>query len=115
MRWKLILITSSAISLISFGLQLLLLRFVFGCPLYFFVCGQAPNQFSKADFVAFLTLTLPAIASFSVYRHTARRRKTQAFLTFIFSILLTTILYFIYSIVVLRSIAVYSLFNPILS
>lgn len=103
MRWKLILITSIATSLISLGLQILIMYLILGCPLYL-VCGNMSGQISKYDLPALLILILPAVAAFFVYRHTARRRKLQGLLTFIFSVFTTLAFYLVYLIFILRTI-----------
>lgn len=106
MRWKLIVITTLVISLISAGLQITLLRLLFGCSFYL-NCTAAAGQTSKFDLLSILTLVLSFMAAFFVYRHTARRRKLQAVMTFIFSILLTITFYFLYMVYTLRTIKVY--------
>ena len=83
MRWKLLVIVSFAAAFIACGLWS---AFVIG--LY----GTA-RALARNDWLLLSTATIPlAIAVYSgvfVYRHTARRRKTQATFTVILTLLLT--------------------------
>jgi hypothetical protein len=83
MRWKLLVIASFAAALIAGGLWSALVVGLFGTA----------RNLARNDWLLLATAIVPlAIAAYSgvfVYRHTARRRKTQAVLTVILSLLLT--------------------------
>lgn len=83
MRWKLLVIASLAAAFVGCGLWS---AFVIG------VYGNARTM-ARNDWLLLATLVLPvAVAVCSgifVYRHTARRRKTQAIMTVIVALLLT--------------------------
>jgi len=83
MRWKLLVIASFAAALVSCGLWSALAIGVFG----------SARALARNDWLLLLSLIIPlAIAAYSavfVYRHTARRRKTQATLTVILALLFT--------------------------
>jgi hypothetical protein len=83
MRWKLLVIASVAAAFLGCGLWSALVISVFGNA----------RTLARNDWLLLATMILPvAIAFYSgvfVYRHTARRRKTQATITVIFALLLT--------------------------
>jgi amino acid transporter len=83
MRWKLLIITSLAAAVVGAGGTL-------GLALGLTGSTKRPTAL---DIYVLLVLLFPVavifFASFFVYRHTARRRKLQAFSTALLSILLT--------------------------
>ncbi|SRR5258708_14683992 len=83
MRWKLLVIASFAAALISCGLWSALAIGGFGTA----------RALARNDWLLLSSLIIPlGIAVYSavfVYRHTARRRKTQATLTVILALLFT--------------------------
>jgi hypothetical protein len=82
LRWKLLLPTSLAAALVgagvSYGLAYLLYRFR----------RPYPATLTVLTIVELTCLALGAGASVFVYRHTARRRKLQALLALLLSLLL---------------------------
>jgi hypothetical protein len=88
MRWKLLVIASLAAAIIGAGLWSALAIGVFGSAL----------ALARNDWLLLSSLIIPvAIAVYSgvfVYRHTARRRKTQAMITVILALLFTLGAYF---------------------
>lgn len=91
MRWKLLVIASLAAALIGCGLWSALVIGIFGNA----------RTLARNDWLLLATIVLPvAISVYSgifVYRHTARRRKTQATITAIFALLLTLGTYLVLS------------------
>ena len=87
MRWKLLVIVSFAAALISCGLWSALAIGGFG----------SAGAFARYDWLLRSSLIIPlAIAAYSgvfVYRHTARRRKTQATFTVILTLVFTLVAY----------------------
>ena len=87
MRWKLILITSFVGAFVAGGAWCLFTIAGF---------GQFSVLFSR-PWIASLSLIIPILlstfAAIFVYRHTAQRRKTQALLTMILTLLLTFSIY----------------------
>lgn len=83
MRWKLLLIASIIASLIGSGATLGIIL----------VLAGSSRPFASQDIVALSTLIIPIAmviaASTFVYRHTSRRRKTQAMATALLTSLLT--------------------------
>jgi cytochrome bd-type quinol oxidase subunit 2 len=83
MRWKLLVIASFGTAIIACGLWSALVIGLFGTA----------RDFARNDWLLLSSAILPlAIAAYSgvfVYRHTARRRKTQAALTVILALLFT--------------------------
>jgi len=83
MRWKLLVITSLAAAFTGFGLWAALVIGVFG----------SARALARNDLLLLSSTIAPlAIAAYSgvfVYRHTARRRKTQATFTVVLVLLLT--------------------------
>jgi hypothetical protein len=92
MRLKLVLAASVLAAVVGAGISIALVLGVF-----------AVKALSNPGLLATSTLLLPiasiAFASIFVYRHTARRRKLQAFLTAIIAILLTLAIFIVASIV----------------
>jgi hypothetical protein len=91
MRWKLLVIASFAAALISCGLWSALVIGVFGTA----------RALARNDLLLISSAIIPlAIAAYTgvfVYRHTARRRKTQATFAVIMALLLTLGTYLIAS------------------
>ncbi len=83
MRWKLLVIASFAAALISYGLWSALVIGVFGTA-----TALARNDLLLI-FSAIIPLAIAAYSGVFVYRHTARRRKTQATFTVILALLFT--------------------------
>lgn len=83
MRWKLLVITSLLAAIAGAGLCAALTYFLLASSL----------RPATADWLSAMTLLLPlasiTYASIFVYRHTARRRRLQAALTALLSLLLT--------------------------
>lgn len=89
MRWKLLVIASLAAALISCGFWSLLVISVFGTA----------RALARNDLVlissAIIPLAVAAYAGVFVYRHTARRRKTQAIVAVIMALLFTFGIYLV--------------------
>jgi hypothetical protein len=87
MRWKLLVIAALVAAFIGCG---------FWSALVIGVFGNA-RTLARNDWVLLSTMVLPlAMAVYSgifVYRHTARRRKTQATITVILALLLSLVAY----------------------
>ena len=87
MRWKLLLLASLVAAVLSFGLW---------CALTIALFGTAA-ELARHDWILLLSFLLPLglaiYAGVFVYRHTARRRKTQALMTAILTILLASLAY----------------------
>ena len=83
MRWKLLFLASLAAALIACGLWSALAIALFGTA----------RGFARHDWLFFASASVPlgmaAYAGIFVYRHTARRRKTQAAFAVILSLFLT--------------------------
>ncbi|HMG72093.1 MAG TPA: hypothetical protein VK582_01215 [Pyrinomonadaceae bacterium] len=83
MRWKLLVIASLAAAIIGCGLWSALVIGIFGTA----------RTLARNDWLLLATAIIPlAVSAYSgvfVYRHTARRRKTQATFTVILALLLT--------------------------
>jgi uncharacterized membrane protein len=83
MRWKLLVLVSFVAALVACGVWSLLIMIIFG--------SERPIQ--PHDWLllasAAVPLALAGFAGFFVYRHTARRRKTQAVLTVLLTLLLS--------------------------
>ncbi|HXI61843.1 MAG TPA: hypothetical protein VNF70_04000 [Pyrinomonadaceae bacterium] len=83
MRWKLLIIASLAAALLSCGLWSALVISVFG----------SARILARNDLLLISSAIIPlAVAVYSgvfVYRHTARRRKTQATFTVLLTLVLT--------------------------
>ena len=97
MRLKLVLLASSLAAIIGAGASIAITLF-FSAPL------RPP---STLGLLAILTLIIPILAVFLaslfVYRHTARRRRLQAILTALLSILLSLSVFLVASILTSRS------------
>lgn len=95
MRLKLVLIASLLAAIAGSGSCIALVLGVF-----------SRQALSNPGLLILSTLLLPiaaiVCASFFVYRHTARRRRTQAFLTFVLATLLTVALLIVASIITAR-------------
>lgn len=91
MRLKLVIIASSLAALLGTGLAILLVLFIF----------SSLSSMSRPGLLIFAIYLLPVLttllASIFVYRHTARRRRLQAALTAIVSLLLSLALFFVAS------------------
>jgi cytochrome bd-type quinol oxidase subunit 2 len=83
MRWKLLVLSSLAAALVAFGLWSALAIGLFGTA----------TGLARHDWLLFVSAIVPlAIAAYAgvfVYRHTARRRKTQAVFTVMLSLVFT--------------------------
>ena len=91
MRWKLLIIVSLAAAIIGCGLWSALAIGIFGTA----------RALARNDWFLLASTIIPlAVSAYSgvfVYRHTARRRKTQATLTVILALLLTLGTYLVVS------------------
>lgn len=83
MRWKLLIITSLVAALLSAGGMHALVYWV---DAYLMPLSEQPHLLTG---LVIITLVVATLASIFVYRHTARRRKLQATLTALLSIILT--------------------------
>jgi hypothetical protein len=92
MRLKLVIIASLIAAVFGAGLAILLVLFIFSS----LAAMSNPGLFVFAIYLLPVLTTL--VASMFVYRHTARRRKLQAALTAIISLLLSLALFVIASI-----------------
>lgn len=83
MRWKLLLIASMIASVVGSGATIAIILLLAG----------SSKPLASQDVVALSTLIIPIAmiiaASIFVYRHTSRRRKTQAMATALLSTVLT--------------------------
>jgi len=95
MRLKLVIIASVLAALVGAGASIALVLFVF-----------AVKSLSSPGLLAASTFLLPVativFASIFVYRHTARRRKLQAFLTALLATLLTLSMFMLTSVLTSR-------------
>ena len=91
MRWKLLAIVSFAAALVACGLWSALAIGLFGTA----------RNLARHDWLllasAVVPLAISAYAGVFVYRHTARRRKTQALVAVILALFLTAGSYFVAS------------------
>lgn len=91
MRWKLLVLVSFAAALVACGLWSALVIGVYGTA----------RTFARNDWLLLFSTLIPlgiaAYAGVFVYRHTARRRKTQATFTVILALLLTAGIYLVAS------------------
>jgi ABC-type multidrug transport system permease subunit len=89
MRWKLLLLASFVAAILGFGLW---------CALTVALFGTA-TELARHDWILLGSFLLPlGFAVFSgvfVYRHTSRRRKTQAILSALLTLALASLGYFI--------------------
>lgn len=87
MRWKLLVVSSALASLVSAGVWCALVALLFSSTALI-----EPPRWAMP-----LSLLLPLLfalgAAFFVYRHTARRRKTQAAITFVAVLVLSAGIY----------------------
>lgn len=87
MRWKLLVLASLAAAVLGVGLW----------SLFTIVCFGAASDLGRHDWIllasALIPLGLIAYAGLFVYRHTARRRKTQVVITVLLSLMLTPAIY----------------------
>jgi hypothetical protein len=84
-RWKLLMITSLVAALVNAGGMRALAYWMTGSA----ASQAAPTGPHLLAFVSLIPLVFTALAAIFVYRHTARRRKLQAALTVIFTLVLT--------------------------
>jgi hypothetical protein len=88
MRWKLLVMTSVAASLVGGALWSALVAVLFG----------PASVVARRDWLLPLSLVVPlgiaAFAGYFVYRHTSRRRKTQAVITVIVALFFTALIHF---------------------
>ncbi len=87
MRWKLLLVLSALASLVGAGVWCALVALLFSSNALI----EPPRWLMPLSLV--LPLALAFGAAFFVFRHTARRRKTQAVITFIVVLLLSSGIY----------------------
>jgi len=84
MRWKLLIITSITAGLVAFCLWEVLIHLIFGAVMPV----QPHNGLLLVS--TLIPLGFAALAGFFVYRHTSRRRKTQAAITVLLTLILGT-------------------------
>jgi hypothetical protein len=88
MRWKLLVMTSVVASLVGGALWSALVAVLFG----------PAAVLARRDWLLPLSLVVPlgiaAFAGYFVYRHTSRRRKTQAVITVIGALFLSALIHF---------------------
>lgn len=91
MRWKLLVLVSLVAALLALGLWSAVIVALFG----------SARVLAQSDWRLLASLAIPlgvAIsAGFFVYRHTAKRRRTQALIAMLFVLLLTGALYIVAS------------------
>jgi hypothetical protein len=92
MRLKLVIIASLVAAILGAGSAILLVLFIFSS------LGAMANSGLLAFTIYLLPVLSTLLGSIFVYRHTARRRKLQAALTAIISLLLSLALFLIASI-----------------
>jgi cytochrome bd-type quinol oxidase subunit 2 len=89
MRWKLLVLASAAAAVLGIGLWCLFAILFFGTA----------RELARHDWILLMSALIPlgliTYAGIFVYRHTARRRKTQVVLTVLFSLLLTPATYLV--------------------
>ncbi len=87
MRWKLLVLASVAAAVLGVGIWSLFAIIFFGTA----------RELARHDWIllmsALIPLVISAYAGVFVYRHTARRRKTQATVTIALALLLAPIFY----------------------
>jgi len=88
MRWKLLITTSAVAAFIGFGLWCVVTIGFFGSA-----TRLARNDAGLLASV-FIPLVFAGLAAFFAYRHTARRRKMQALITTLLTILFAFVAYF---------------------
>jgi len=96
MRLKLVLVSSLVAAVVGAGSAIAIIVSVFSSlrPI------TAPGLLVLFTYLLPFLMTL--LAAIFVYRHTARRRKLQAFLTAIITLILTLLLFLVASIVTVR-------------
>jgi hypothetical protein len=82
-RWKLLIITSLAAALLSVGGMYVFTYLLKSYP------SAATGRLSQSPGLIISSLAVATLAAVFVYRHTARRRKLQAALTALLSLVLT--------------------------
>ncbi len=87
MRWKLLVIVSLIGSLLAFGLWSILIALIFGHV------RPVPRHDWLLRASVLVPLVVAGYAGIFVYRHTARRRKTQATITVLVTLCLVTATY----------------------
>ena len=93
MRLKLVIIASVVAAIFGTGLTIMLVLFMFSS------LQAVPDTGLLASALYLLPVLTTLLASIFVYRHTARRRKLQAALTALISLLLSLSLFLVASIV----------------
>ena len=83
MRWKLLVLVSIVAALVACGVWSLLIMIIFGS-----VRPIQPHDWLLLASEA-VPLALAGFAGFFIYRHTARRRRTQALLTVLLTLVLS--------------------------
>lgn len=83
MRWKLLVLVSFVTALVACGIWSLFIMIIFGSARLI-----QPHEWLLLASSA-VPLALAGSAGFFIYRHTARRRKTQALLTILLTLLLS--------------------------
>jgi len=87
MRWKLLVLASVAAAVLGIGLWSLFAIIFFGTA----------RELARHDLILLMSGLLPlaliVYAGVFVYRHTARRRKTQAVITIVVSLLIAPLIY----------------------
>jgi uncharacterized membrane protein len=86
-RWKLLIITSLVAALLSAGGMYLLICLLVAYPTLL----RGPNSLIAG--LLLIPLFITTLAFIFVYRHTARRRKLQATLTALASLVLTAVVF----------------------
>jgi uncharacterized membrane protein YbhN (UPF0104 family) len=88
MRWKLLLLASLVAAVLGFGLWCVLTIALFGTA----------AELARHDWIFLFSFLLPlglaVYAGVFVYRHTARRRKTQAILAAVLALVFVSLGYF---------------------
>ena len=88
MRWKLLIPVSIIAAIIAFGVWFILIGLIFG--------SVRPVQRHDSELLASLIvpLVIAGLSGLFLYRHTSRRRKTQATITFLLTLIITAGTYF---------------------
>ena len=87
MRWKLVVLSSVAAAFIGVGLWSLLVILFFGSA------WKLAHSNSNLLASTLIPLGVAIFSGFFVYRHTARRRRLQAIVTVLLSVVLTPVAY----------------------
>jgi L-lactate permease len=89
MRWKLLVLVSVAASLLGFGLWAAVTITLFG----------SARELAQRDWLlpasALIPIGVIVLAAIFLYRHTARRRKTQAVITAVLGLLFVSLSYIV--------------------